>query len=358
MNITLKRVLWTGMLSLFFISPNISSLFGQHKLQIRPPNSFSPVDFSGCTVESKANFLIKVKSPNGDPVPNTEVKIKVNGVNNSFKILTTDQNGAANFNYTGYDTGLDRIIAWTDQTPKRKVAFKTWVPCPFADEDCDGVMNKDDLCHGGDDNIDNNDDDLADCAVYPLWEDLDESWKCGEGRVLMCLPLRFSNDPITICIKNQFINKVLNIGGFLGPCDGATCNGANMVFEDDIDAKAIELINQSSPYYLSTEGDFYIKADPAFKLIEADKIQLSKEVYVYPNPARAFISLDLVNMEDSNPTISILDISGKQVFNSNFKNLTASKISLLDLGIEPGAYILQVIHNEGILTKSFIVSGE
>jgi len=367
MNITLKPVLWTGMLALFAFFSNFTSTFSQQNIKIRPAFSSSPVDFSGCTAESQANYRITVRGLNGVPLPNVDVKVVVQGKHSSFATLTTDQNGLATFDYTGYETGVDRISAWTNKFSKRVVATKIWVPCPYADEDCDGVLNMDDLCHGGDDTIDNNNDDLADCAVYPLWDDIDPTWKCGHDRVKMCFLIRFKKEPLTICVKEIYINSILSYGGFLGPCDGATCEDENFTFIGDENLTDIETFNEVSPYYVTEDGDFYVKSDPEYQILAA-KENLKNEgeeregeeeaINLYPNPAMDFISLKLLNIKDEDPIVSILDITGKKVLNTNFKNLTASNIPLSELGIEPGAYLLQVIHKEGIVTKQFIVSGK
>ncbi|MDH3651121.1 MAG: hypothetical protein OEQ53_15645, partial [Saprospiraceae bacterium] len=47
------------------------------------------------------------------------------------------------------------------------------------DADCDGVGDVCDLCPGGDDSVDNNNDGLPDCAFPPDFEDIVAAWKCG-----------------------------------------------------------------------------------------------------------------------------------------------------------------------------------
>ena len=356
MNITLVRTLRVGTLLMLLFFSNAISLDAQQKITIRPANSFSPVDFSGCTAESLANFQIKVKEPNGDPAQNVDVKIRVAGIHGTFKILSTNDQGIVNFNYTGFETGVDRIMCWTDQTPGRAKATKTWVPCPYADEDCDGIINMDDLCDGGDDTIDNNNDNQPDCAIYPSWQDIEASWKCGADRVLACLPVRFQNDPITVCIKNTFLDRLLKIGGFLGPCDGSTCTEEGFAIDNVNYMDAIAEINQSTPYYITEEGDFYEKSDPEYSNLEEKKDLEKVQLAISPNPASDFITLELSNLKDSNPIVSIIDITGKQIFKTNLINISNNRISLTDQNIDQGVYVLQVIHTEGILSEQFIVS--
>lgn len=89
-----------------------------------------------------------------------------------------------------------------------------------ADSDCDGVGDVCDVCPGGDDTVDNNGDNLPDCAYPPAFNDIIPEWKI-RTRVLIC---HFQNGKgITQAIRPSFLNLYINSGDFLGPCGNANC---------------------------------------------------------------------------------------------------------------------------------------
>ena len=73
----------------------------------------------------------------------------------------------------------------------------------------------------------------------------------------------------------------------------------------------------------------------------------STQAIVYPNPARDFVQIEF-SMAYSQATFSLLDISGKTVFE---KQLTTNKQSLDISGIPAGTYIYRVFNNNGLDEK-------
>lgn len=99
------------------------------------------------------------------------------------------------------------------------------------DADCDGVVDSLDVCPGGDDTIDNNNDGLADCAYPPSFSDIIASWKCGKGdstKIIIChVPIGNPSNAKDICVSPNAISSHMDHGGqsldYLGPCDEAFC---------------------------------------------------------------------------------------------------------------------------------------
>jgi hypothetical protein len=89
------------------------------------------------------------------------------------------------------------------------------------DSDCDTVGDVCDVCPGGDDTMDNNGDGQPDCAVYPGYDFIPESWKCGnrpnQRKVLVC------HGTHQMCVKESNLQNHLNHGDYLGPCGTANC---------------------------------------------------------------------------------------------------------------------------------------
>ncbi len=92
------------------------------------------------------------------------------------------------------------------------------------DDDCDGVANTCDLCDGGDDSVDNNGDDLPDCAFPPACAGILPAWKCGNNKVKVChIPPGNPQNANTICINCNALTTHIAHGDYLGPCGNAPC---------------------------------------------------------------------------------------------------------------------------------------
>jgi|GEM_PF-6141517 len=95
------------------------------------------------------------------------------------------------------------------------------------DADCDGVTDSLDVCAGGDDTIDNNNDGLPDCAYPPAFSDIVNDWKCGTGdstKVIIChVPSGNPGNAKDKCVSPNAINSHMAHGDYLGPCNDAFC---------------------------------------------------------------------------------------------------------------------------------------
>jgi predicted outer membrane repeat protein len=85
------------------------------------------------------------------------------------------------------------------------------------DDDCDGVPNAQDVCAGGNDAIDQNQDGLADCRYFTGMNLLFSGWKCGNQKVLMC------HQRHTLCVPANAVAAHLAHGDYIGSCEEARC---------------------------------------------------------------------------------------------------------------------------------------
>ena len=89
-----------------------------------------------------------------------------------------------------------------------------------SDVDCDGVGDVCDVCPGGDDTVDNNGDNLPDCAYPPDIAEIIPEWKI-RSRILICHIERGLG--YTYAISPAFLNLHINHGDYLGPCGNVNC---------------------------------------------------------------------------------------------------------------------------------------
>lgn len=126
----------------------------------------------------------------------------------------------------GYDQDGDGIADCFDNCPEE--------PNPDqGDDDCDGVGDVCDLCDGGDDSVDNNDDGLPDCAFPPLFEDIIPEWVCENSthKIYICHKPEFLKQ--TLCVDYHAVSGHLGHGDFLGPCGNASCASSRPVTNQD-----------------------------------------------------------------------------------------------------------------------------
>ena len=86
------------------------------------------------------------------------------------------------------------------------------LPCDLTDFDCDGVVDRFDLCPGVSDTFDINRDSLPDCFQYLENIRYDSSWYCGPDSIYIC------DNGVTDCISTDSLFGHLRQGGYAGPC--------------------------------------------------------------------------------------------------------------------------------------------
>ena len=132
----------------------------------------------------------------------------------------------------------------------------------------------------------------------------------------------------------------------------STTNGSSWIVEDDgMPLVPCHMLRQQylpgvnkGVIYVGTHGRGIFKSSNTSSVFdltndESDNVNI---LSIYPNPAESFITLELssdINVYD----VSIIDLMGKEVYNSN--SLTSMRIDISDLEI--GSYIIVVNSDSG-----------
>ena len=113
----------------------------------------------------------------------------------------------------------DQLVTLTVTDPLGNVTVcETTITVTGPDADCDGVADQCDLCHGGDDLQDNDDDGIPDCADWDGFVNLIEEWQCANNKVFIC------HEGQVICINENAVTAHLDHGDFLGSCYANSCD--------------------------------------------------------------------------------------------------------------------------------------
>ncbi len=123
-------------------------------------------------------------------------------------------------NHTRTEVGMQTAIATISGANYQTLVLQA-ILTVISDEDCDGVADEFDLCPGGDDSIDGDEDGNPDCFVFPGIQHLPKSWLCGHDtlKVLIC------HNEQTICISDNAVTAHLSLHeeDYLGPCEHVSC---------------------------------------------------------------------------------------------------------------------------------------
>jgi hypothetical protein len=182
------------------------------------------------------------------------------------------------------------------------------------DSDCDGVGDYCDLCPGGNDQVDVNEDGYPDCHVFPGISSLIPEWKCGNAlnKVTVChLPPGNTGNSQTICVSPEALPAHLAHGDYIGPCNNASC------------LKSFAVMSQTN----STEGT---------------------EISVYPNPARDEVIVNISGFQGAEGRISLYNMMGEVVYQAGNRSLSDSQYLIPVNSLSNGLYSLQVSTPEAI----------
>lgn len=201
------------------------------------------------------------------------------------------------------------------------------------DSDCDSVGDVCDVCPGGDDTIDNNNDGQPDCHVYPGFSNLPSSWKCGNNnnKVYVC---HNDNNPNTLCVSQSAVQSHLDHGDYLGPCNQSNCGG--------------NLKKQFS-------GDSYSNLDESFQF--NDKYVDAVDLLIQPNPVFNRMVLEFSHQIE-NGKLKIVDAFGRSVWIREISNPTIKFLfesEVLDAWQAGGLYWVQYECDGITISKKFIV---
>lgn len=197
------------------------------------------------------------------------------------------------------------------------------------DADCDGVADDCDVCAGGDDSVDNNNDGLPDCAYPPSFEDILDAWKCSNNannvKVLIChIPPGNPANAHTICVsekqaKNTHLDKH---GDYLGPCTSCT----------------IPLIGR--PEETLTIG-------------KVEHLGMT----VFPNPANDQITIRLEDMGTTSKQINIYNNLGSLVWKGQIgPGQSSLQVDLGSNRFQSGVYTVVTQYEGEVFTEKLVIN--
>jgi len=97
--------------------------------------------------------------------------------------------------------------------------------------------------------------------------------------------------------------------------------------------------------------NFEIEVDRSVAVNDED---LNDEVFIYPNPAREYITIDLESANNNYSTFEIISIHGQMVAKNVLNSSDKTQVDLSQLN--PGLYLINLRSDKGIVTKKVIVN--
>ena len=201
--------------------------------------------------------------------------------------------------------------------------------CPGDDSDCDGIADDCDLCPGGDDSVDNNQDGIADCSQLLNYNDYSPDWQCDNNKIYVC---HNDNNPHTICIDaNSLLPAHYDHGDQIGPCTSCA-QDLNMP------GNPVAAIAAATAPVIAERDD----QDG----ISAEKEE--REVILLPNPSTENIR---IHYDGEIHEIRLVSAQGVQM------HAFETDADLHELSLEqmsPGLYTLMIRSGEEWITKRFV----
>ena len=190
------------------------------------------------------------------------------------------------------------------------------------DDDCDGIENDCDVCPGGDDTVDFNENDIPDCKESLSYNDYDPSWHCANNKILV------SHNGNQICVNKNAINGQLNSGAFIGPVASCTST-SNLIANNPNNTGAfINLKNKVG----------------------------QSNIEIYPNPVTDVLTISISN-RNSFSTILIYNTLGSLVWESIIPAGESTKIVDVSSQLfETGIYHIQVLSNDDSFSRKILVN--
>ena len=210
--------------------------------------------------------------------------------------------------YVGYEFEVEPDILYCNELGEHVVSLTITDPfgiistCEVTvhlagpDEDCDQVADACDMCHGGDDQLDADNDGIPDCADWDGWNNLVEEWQCAANKVFIC------HEGNVICVNQNAVQAHLDHGDFLGSCSAVYCE--NDPLQVSPGAYFVEILHEGEildHVVKSTQGEI---SDPS-----DEKVILEN----YPNPFYPSSTIRFYLPGNDQVLLTVFDIHGKRV---------------------------------------------
>ncbi len=149
--------------------------------------------------------------------------------------------------------------------------------------------------------------------------------------------------------KGTYTIETMEMGNFIG--------SPSLVLEDKQTATFHQIATKPYTFETTITNDtsrFVLRLVPDFAALQQQKRQ-TNELALYPNPTQEVLTLALENSVNSEVTVRITDLTGREVFSQNAAK-TTDKVSLkLNVANLPqGLYIVEVAGAEYVMSKRFV----
>ncbi|MDP1745759.1 MAG: GEVED domain-containing protein [Bacteroidota bacterium] len=140
-------------------------------------------------------------------------------------------------------------------------------------------------------------------------------------------------------------------GTFTVPTSAASGNTLMRVVNTETD---FPYTIDSCGTYSYGETEDYLVNIPSLVGIEENEIL--NTISVYPNPTTGLFNITTSNANFTQLTISVIDIQGKEVFNTSDKNYSANYNKQINLdGLAKGIYYIRLTTGDGVKTQKLII---
>ena len=140
-------------------------------------------------------------------------------------------------------------------------------------------------------------------------------------------------------------------GSFNVPTSALSGNTLMRVVNTETDS-ANTIISCDTYGYGETED--YLVNIPS--LVGIEENEMLNTISVYPNPTTGLFNITASNANFTQLTISVLDIQGKEVFNTSDKNYSANYNKQINLeGLAKGIYYIRLNTGAGVKTQKLII---
>tara|TARA_B100000902_G_C27268265_1_gene894854 strand:+ start:533 stop:1039 length:507 start_codon:yes stop_codon:yes gene_type:complete len=128
---------------------------------------------------------------------------------------------------------------------------------------------------------------------------------------------------------------------------------SNILGNNNIPIKFIQIVNQKSPIGLFTEKDFNMIQgflSPQYNLLSTDFLPL--DFIIYPNPFNNYFYMEFKERIYTNINVEIYTLSGLLLYNKIF--LKSNKIRVENLNLSQSVFVIKVKANRKFYSKKII----
>ena len=197
------------------------------------------------------------------------------------------------------------------------------------ESDCDSVGDACDICPGGDDTVDYNNDGRPDCKFPPPFAEIIPEWKCSSKKVFVC------HQGSTTCINYNALWVHISHGDYLGPCSNASCAELFSVMD------AMDISYDENQQH---EAEHFDSQD--LETTSSHKINvLENEIQIYPNPTKRMAYVASTKFRGRDVILVISDIFGNLITKYEEKKVAGDQLGINVHEFPNGIYNVNIYIN-------------